>query len=304
MSSPVRAPQDDSGEGIKITDKRRLDPVTGLLRTPADAAGAGEIEVEVTATGSGESVIDPVQLELVERTEDLQRLQAEYANYRRRVERDRDLSREQAIASTLAELLPVLDDIGRARTHGELEGGFRSVGEALESGVSRLGLKAYGAAGDPFDPAIHEAYVKKLIQGGADQVPAVGGGAPVYKLTNDPRITPFGRFLRRSSLDEFPQFFNVLRGDMSTVGPRPHMIKHNEEYSKLIANFMGRHYIKPGITGLAQSMGYRGETKNIIDMQSRVKLDRFYIENWSFFLDIKIIAMTVLSLLRGSEKAY
>ena len=121
---------------------------------------------------------------------------------------------------------------------------------------------------------------------------------------NDSRITRVGRFLRKTSLDEFPQFFNVLRGDMSTVGPRPHMIEHNEEYSKLIANFMGRHYIKPGITGLAQSMGYRGETKNIIDMQSRVKLDRFYIENWSFFLDIKIIAMTVLSLLRGSEKAY
>lgn len=155
MSSPDRSTPDDNGEGVKITDKRRLDPVTGLLRTPA--AGADEIEVDVTAVDLGESRIDPLRVELAERTEDLQRLQAEYANYRRRVERDRDLSREQAIAATLAELLPVLDDIGRARTHSELEGGFRSVGEALETTVSRLGLKSYGVAGDPFDPAIHEA---------------------------------------------------------------------------------------------------------------------------------------------------
>jgi Undecaprenyl-phosphate glucose phosphotransferase len=121
---------------------------------------------------------------------------------------------------------------------------------------------------------------------------------------NDQRITRFGMFLRKTSLDELPQFFNVLQGTMSTVGPRPHMIKHNEEYSRIIEKFMGRHYIKPGITGLAQSMGYRGETKDLIDMRNRVKLDHFYIENWSFLLDIKIIILTTISLLRGSEKAY
>ena len=121
---------------------------------------------------------------------------------------------------------------------------------------------------------------------------------------NDMRITRVGQFLRKTSLDELPQFFNVLQGQMSTVGPRPHMIKHNEEYSKIIEKFMGRHYIKPGVTGLAQSMGYRGETRDLADMRNRVKLDRFYIENWSFLLDIKIIILTVITLLRGSEKAY
>jgi len=121
---------------------------------------------------------------------------------------------------------------------------------------------------------------------------------------DDQRITRVGQFLRKTSLDELPQFFNVLQGTMSTVGPRPHMIKHNEEYSRIIEKFMGRHYIRPGITGLAQTMGYRGETRDLSDMRNRVKLDRFYIENWSFKLDIKIIALTVISLLKGSEKAY
>ncbi|HZX74013.1 MAG TPA: exopolysaccharide biosynthesis polyprenyl glycosylphosphotransferase [Cyclobacteriaceae bacterium] len=122
--------------------------------------------------------------------------------------------------------------------------------------------------------------------------------------SNDSRITKVGSFLRKTSLDEFPQFFNVLYGTMSIVGPRPHMLKHTEQYSKLIDRFMGRHYVKPGITGLAQSMGYRGETKDLIDMKNRVRMDRFYIENWSLFFDIKIIIQTVTSLLRGSEKAF
>ncbi len=144
-------------EGVKITDKRRLDPVTGQLRPPAESAGADEVFVDVTGTDDAEPLIDPLAQQLAERLDDLQRLQAEFTNYRRRVERDRDVARDQAIASTLAELLPVLDDIGRARVHGELEGGFRSVGEALETVVSRLGLKAYGTPGDTFDPTIHEA---------------------------------------------------------------------------------------------------------------------------------------------------
>lgn len=121
---------------------------------------------------------------------------------------------------------------------------------------------------------------------------------------DDPRITKFGNYLRKSSIDELPQFFNVFMGSMSVVGPRPHMLKHTEEYSKLIEKFMGRHYVKPGITGLAQCMGYRGETKTLADMENRVRLDRYYIENWTFWLDIKIIFLTVVSLLRGSDKAY
>ena len=114
-----------------------------------------ETDEEISATTDP---VDPV----VELTADLQRLQAEFANYRKRVERDRELVREQVIANTLIELLPVLDDIGRARTHGELEGAFKSVGESLESTVSRLGLKQFGAAGEAFDPTRHEAISHEL----------------------------------------------------------------------------------------------------------------------------------------------
>jgi putative colanic acid biosysnthesis UDP-glucose lipid carrier transferase len=121
---------------------------------------------------------------------------------------------------------------------------------------------------------------------------------------DDPRITKFGAFLRKTSIDELPQFFNVFIGTMSVIGPRPHMLKHTVEYSKLIERFMGRHYVKPGITGLAQCLGYRGETKDLIEMENRVRMDRYYIENWSFWLDIKIIFLTIVSLIRGSDKAF
>lgn len=121
---------------------------------------------------------------------------------------------------------------------------------------------------------------------------------------NDPRITLVGQFLRKTSLDEFPQFINVLKGQMSIIGPRPHPLKLNEEFSSKIEKFMARHYIKPGITGLAQAKGFRGETKNDISMKSRVKLDRFYIENWSFLFDMKIIYATVVSLIKGDQQAY
>ena len=121
---------------------------------------------------------------------------------------------------------------------------------------------------------------------------------------NDSRITRVGKFLRKSSFDEFPQFINVVLGDMSIIGPRPHPIKLNEQFASRLTNIMARHYVKPGITGLAQCMGYRGETVTLADMENRVRLDRYYIENWSFWLDIKIIFLTVVSLLRGSEKAY
>lgn len=121
---------------------------------------------------------------------------------------------------------------------------------------------------------------------------------------NDPRVTKIGKFMRVTSIDEFPQFINVLKGDMSIVGPRPHMLKHTEQYSALISKFMVRHLVKPGITGWAQVMGWRGETKTVNDMEERVKHDVWYIENWSLFLDIKIIFLTVVNVFRGEENAY
>jgi molecular chaperone GrpE len=118
------------------------------------------------AEAGGTAAADPLADQLAERTADLQRLQAEYTNYRRRVERDREAVREQAVAAVLVNLLPVLDDIGRARAHGELDGGFKAVAEALEATVDKLGLQAYGAEGDPFDPVVHEA----LTHGYSDDV--------------------------------------------------------------------------------------------------------------------------------------
>lgn len=108
----------------------------------------------------------------------------------------------------------------------------------------------------------------------------------------DPRITPFGSFLRRSSLDELPQLFNVLEGSMSLVGPRPHATAHNEHYRKLIKGYMLRHKVKPGITGLAQVEGFRGETDTLDKMQKRVDFDHRYIREWSLWLDLKILFRT------------
>ncbi len=121
---------------------------------------------------------------------------------------------------------------------------------------------------------------------------------------DDPRKTRLGDFLRRTNLDEFPQFINVLKGDMSVVGPRPHMLKHTEQYSALIDKYMVRHLVKPGVTGWAQVTGYRGETKTLEQMEGRVKRDVWYIENWSFVLDLKIIVVTILNMFRGERNAY
>ncbi len=121
---------------------------------------------------------------------------------------------------------------------------------------------------------------------------------------NDKRLTRVGAFLRKTSIDEFPQFFNVLAGNMSVVGPRPHMVNENEKYLKSIDKFMVRHFIKPGITGLAQVNGYRGEIEIQSDIVNRIKYDINYIENWSLLLDIKIIILTVFNSLRGEKKAY
>jgi molecular chaperone GrpE len=181
-------PSDEESQGPVIRDRRRIDPLTGQVRDipgsaqpgrhsasqqsgqhatpPPSAAGGGAAPGGGTApssapgspgSGAGGDPNPQITLALAERTADLQRLQAEYANYRKRVERDRVAVREQALASVLSELLPVLDDIGRAREHGELTGGFKSVAESLEASAAKLGLTTYGEAGDPFDPTLHEA---------------------------------------------------------------------------------------------------------------------------------------------------
>lgn len=121
---------------------------------------------------------------------------------------------------------------------------------------------------------------------------------------NDPRKTKIGDFMRRTSIDELPQFINVLKGDMSIVGPRPHMLKHTEDYTKLVDQYMVRHMVRPGITGWAQVNGFRGETKYLWQMQGRVERDVWYIEHWNFLLDLKIIAKTVTNAIRGEKNAF
>ncbi len=126
----------------------------------------------------------------------------------------------------------------------------------------------------------------------------------VQATLGDPRITKIGVFLRKTSLDELPQFFNVLIGNMSVVGPRPHMLTHTEQYSQLIDQFMVRHFMKPGITGWAQINGLRGETKTTEAMLERVEADVWYLENWTFLLDVKIILLTVWKSITGDKNAY
>ena len=126
----------------------------------------------------------------------------------------------------------------------------------------------------------------------------------VQATLNDPRKTRLGNFMRKTSIDELPQFINVLLGDMSVVGPRPHMLKHTEEYSKLIDKYMVRHLVKPGITGWAQVTGFRGETKELWQMEGRVERDIWYLEHWTFMLDLYIIYKTVKNAVRGEKEAY
>jgi putative colanic acid biosynthesis UDP-glucose lipid carrier transferase len=121
---------------------------------------------------------------------------------------------------------------------------------------------------------------------------------------DDSRITRIGRILRRTSLDELPQFFNVLMGNMSIVGPRPHMLKHTEHYRDIVDKYMARHYMKPGITGWAQANGYRGETQELHLMEKRIEHDLWYLENWSVFLDVKILYLTVVHILKGDKNAF
>ncbi|MFV8374214.1 undecaprenyl-phosphate glucose phosphotransferase [Flavobacterium sp. LB1P71] len=121
---------------------------------------------------------------------------------------------------------------------------------------------------------------------------------------NDPRVTRIGKFMRKTSMDEMPQFINVLLGDMSVVGPRPHLWAQNKTYGNKVKKYMVRHYVKPGITGLAQVKGFRGEIETEDDMINRIKFDVFYIENWSLILDLKIIFQTIVNIFKGEEKAY
>ena len=121
---------------------------------------------------------------------------------------------------------------------------------------------------------------------------------------DDTRVTRIGAFMRKTSIDELPQFLNVLWGEMSVVGPRPHLESLSIEYQRDVENYLKRHIVKPGITGLAQVSGYRGEIKKKADIKNRIRFDIFYIENWSFFLDIKIIFKTILNVFKGEEKAY
>lgn len=131
-----------------------------------------------------------------------------------------------------------------------------------------------------------------------------GKDAFVQAKKNDDRITRVGAFIRKTSIDELPQFFNVLLGDMSVVGPRPHPIALNDDFSSKIDKYYSRHIYKPGITGLAQVKGYRGETDTLEKMQNRVRYDRYYIHNWSFLFDIKIMFMTFLNIIKGEKNAY
>ncbi|MFC7356130.1 exopolysaccharide biosynthesis polyprenyl glycosylphosphotransferase [Jejudonia soesokkakensis] len=129
--------------------------------------------------------------------------------------------------------------------------------------------------------------------------------AHLHQVTKgDERITRVGKIIRKTSMDELPQFINVLKGDMSVVGPRPHMVSHTHMYAERIDKFMVRHFIKPGITGLAQVSGYRGEVESDEDIINRVKYDIFYLENWSLFMDLKIVFKTIYNALKGEEKAY
>ena len=193
MTDRPRHPEEPQ-QGPVVRDKRRIDPLTGELREPAtppapaaDGVPGAPVDPDMPADpfdgepAGGGDVADELTRTVAERTADLQRLQAEYANYRRRVDRDRDVVRDTAVANVLANLLPVLDDIGRARDHGELEGGFKSVGEALEQIVERLGLVRFGAAGDPFDPTVHEALTSSTSSD-VQVTTAVEVFAPGYRI--------------------------------------------------------------------------------------------------------------------------
>ncbi len=160
MIDPGHSEEENAGEGVRVSDKRRIDPDTYEVREGVSAAAGTSddaLAAEDAAASAVEGDVTAVEAKVAELTADLQRLHAEYANYRKRVERDREVMQAAAVGAAITELLPVLDDIERAREHGELEGAFRTVGEALESTLTKLGLERFGAAGEEFDPLVHEA---------------------------------------------------------------------------------------------------------------------------------------------------
>lgn len=159
MTDPGHSEEENAGEGVRVSDKRRIDPETFEVREGVSPTSVTDdaLAAEEAAASVIEGDVVGIEVEVAELTADLQRVHAEYANYRKRIERDRETMQQMAVASALVELLPVLDDIERAREHNELDGAFRSVGEGLESVLAKLGLEKFGAPGEEFDPTVHEA---------------------------------------------------------------------------------------------------------------------------------------------------
>jgi molecular chaperone GrpE len=190
-SNPRSRDGHDDPEGPVIRDKRRIDPETGEVRAtaPGDpgAVASKNWAEEDSAAALVEGDLAALEAQLAERTSDVQRVQAEYANYRKRVDRDREQVRDLAVAAVLGELLTLLDDIDRAREHDELSGGFKSVAETLEATVTKLGLEKYGSAGEPFDPTVHEA-LTHTVDDSVTETTAVAVLQPGYRFA--------GRILR------------------------------------------------------------------------------------------------------------
>ncbi len=157
MTPEDQGSQEFEPTGIRFTDKRRVDPETNEVRQPVSPADGPDLGDELTVDDILDAAVSDADAKLAELTNDLQRVHAEYANYRRRVDRDRELVRETAVGGVLNELLPMVDDIDRARQHGELEGAFKTVGESLEAALARIGLEKFGEVGETFDPTFHEA---------------------------------------------------------------------------------------------------------------------------------------------------
>ena len=201
-------------EGPVIRDKRRIDPTTGKVRESAEPA-PGSTPSAPPAADNDETA--DLKEQLAERTLDLQRLQAEYSNYRKRVERDRVIVREQALANVLSELLPVLDDIGRAREHDELNGGFKQVAEGLEGTVSKLGLQSFGTPGEPFDPNVHEALMHSY-SADVTEPTAVQILQPGYKV-GDRIIRPARVAVAEPAEDAAPAGGDGDTGPDSSSGP-------------------------------------------------------------------------------------
>ena len=159
MTDPGHSEEENAGEGVRVSDKRRIDPETYEVREGVAPTSLTDdsLAAEEAAASAIEGDVVGIEAKVAELTADLQRVHAEYANYRKRIERDREVMQQMAVASALIELLPVLDDIERAREHDELDGAFRTVGEGLESVLAKLGLEKFGASGEEFDPTVHEA---------------------------------------------------------------------------------------------------------------------------------------------------